>query len=118
MTQYNPQYPPYPGPPPAGSPQMSPGGGRRFPFVAGYLAWFLPALWRDAGRRWRGIGVFYMLILVALSWAAVLGKGYPSFRDFVRNDVPTFASQVPNIDIKNGVVTTDAHEPHVVANPD
>jgi hypothetical protein len=126
MTQYNPSYPPPPGyppvpPPPPGSPQSAARdtGRRRFPFVAGYVLFFLPALWRDAGRRWGGFGFLYLLLLFALTWAAVLAKNHGSFTDFVRNDVPTFAKEVPTVDIKDGVVTTDVpHEPYIIKNPD
>src|SRR3954470_6773029 len=115
MTQYQPPYPPHPGPhggPGAPQPQPQPQGPRRFPFVAGYLLWFMPSLWRDAGRRWRGVGFFYLLLLLLITWAAVFAKGYGSLKQGVQTELPKFSSQVPNIDIKDGVVTTDAPEPY------
>lgn len=122
MTQYNPQYPPPPGyaPPPPASPQSTqPPGRRRFPFVAGYVLWFLPSLWRDAGRNWRGFGFLYLLILFLISWGVTLAKHHGPFTDFVRNDVPKFAKEVPTVDIKDGVVTTDVpYEPYIITNPD
>jgi hypothetical protein len=104
-------------PPPAPAPlpqQQVPPGRRLFPFVAGYVMWFLPALWRDAGRRWRGIGFFYMLLLLALTWAAVMGKAHKPFEQFVRTEVPQFAAKVPTVDIKDGVVTADVEQPYVI----
>lgn len=129
MTQYNPQYPPpppgYSMPPMAPTPPMMPPhrppdfGARRFPFVAGYILWFMPALWRDAGRRWGGIGFWYITILVFISWAIPLATHYASFASFIHNDVPKFAKEVPAIDIKDGVVTTDVpYEPYIIKNPD
>src|SRR5687768_5932249 len=125
MTQYNPQYPPPPGdlrpPAPPASPQSThpTAGRRRFPFVAGYVLWFLPALWRDAGRNWRGIGFLYLLILFLVTWAAVFAKGHGTFKQFVRTEVPKFAKEVPSIDIKDGVVTADVpYEPYIIKNPD
>jgi hypothetical protein len=113
MTQYNPQFPGYPI---AQSP--TPAGRRLFPFLAGYVLWFLPALWRDAGRRWRGVGFFYMLILLAVSWAVSMGSCHSSVAKFVHEKGPEFAKEIPSIDIKDGVVSTDVEEPYVIANPD
>ena len=116
MTQYNPPYQAYPGStPPLGQlPQQR----RSFPFFMGYLMWFSPALWRDAGRRWGGIGFFYLLILVAGTWAIDMGYWYPRVVAFGRNEVPKFAAKVPTIDIKDGVVTADVEQPYVVKDPD
>lgn len=123
MTQYTPQYPGAPMPPPM-TPPRSPfapageQGRRRFPFVAGYLLWFMPALWRDAGRRWRGFGFLYILLLLALTWAAEFAKLYPQLNEFVRDEVPVIVEKLPTIDIKDGVVSTDVEEPYVVSDPE
>ena len=116
MTQYNPAYPPQPGfrsPPPAPASQ-EPAGGRLFPFVAGYLLWFLPALWRDAGRGWRGFGFWYLLLLLLITWGIQFALWAPRVTDFVKNQVPELAAEVPTIDIKDGVVTADVEQPYVV----
>jgi hypothetical protein len=77
-----------------------------------------PALWRDVARKWGGICFFYLLLLLVITWAATMGKSYPSFKKFVRDDMPKITEQVPTIDIKNGVVTTNAEEPHQIVNPE
>lgn len=117
MTQFNPQYT---APNPPLSPQSSqPTGTRRFPFVAGYVLWFLPALWRDAGRNWRGFGFWYLVILFTLSWAAVFARWSGPLKNFVQTEVPKFAKEVPTVDIKDGVVTTDVpYEPYVIEDPE
>ena len=115
MTQYNPPYPVYTGSTPPG--QLPPQR-RSFPFFMGYLMWFSPALWRDAGRRWKGIGFFYMLILLAATWAIDMGYWYPRVVEFARTEVPKFAAKVPTIEIKDGVATADVEQPYVVKDPD
>jgi hypothetical protein len=75
MTQYNPQFPGYQPPGMPTPPAPSLGGPRKYPFFAGYLMWFMPDLWRDAGRRWGGFGFLYMLILLAITWAITMAVG-------------------------------------------
>jgi hypothetical protein len=100
-------------------PAQAPAERRRFPFFAGYALWFMPALWRDAGRRWGGIGFFYMLILLALCWAAVAAKNFPAVKRVVREEIPKFVKEIPAIDIKDGKVTTDVpYEPYYIMDPE
>lgn len=125
MTQYNAPYPGAPGGmPPQYSPQFSPQSQltpaqpRRFPFFVGYFLWFAPALWRDAGRRWGGICFWYMLILVAISWAVCMGVWYPKVVAFGRDEVPKLADKIPPIHIKDGVASADVPQPYFVNDPD
>jgi hypothetical protein len=120
MTQYNAPYPGYPGGmPPAYSPQsqLAPQQ-RRFPFFMGYVLWFSPSLWRDAGKRWRGIGFWYMLILVAISWGICMAVWYPKVVAFGRDEVPKLAEKIPPIHIKDGVASADVPQPYFVNDPD
>src|SRR5689334_14838410 len=113
MTQYNAPYPGYPGGmPPQYPQQFSPQSqaapqARRFPFFMGYLLWFSPTLWRDAGRRWGGINFGYMLILVAISWAICMAVWHPKVVEFGKNQVPKIAEKIPPIHIKDGVASAD-----------
>jgi hypothetical protein len=114
MTQFNPQYPGYPG---AASPQMQPQR-RRFPFFMGYVMWFSPALWRDVGRRWGGICFLYMLILQTASWAVDMSVWYPKLTAYARDEVPKIAAKVPAIEIKDGIATADVEQPYIIRDPD
>lgn len=120
MTQYQSQFPGYPPTPPMPPmpPAAAPQGPRKYPFVAGYVLFFLPDLWKDAGRKWGGFGFLYMLILLAITWAIPMYIGHIALTKFVGEDFAAFAEQVPAIDIKDGVVSTDAKEPHIISNPE
>src|SRR5262245_39205726 len=66
--QSSPQYqPPYPYAPPAPPPPREP---KQFShFVAWILAPFLVgALYRDVGRNWRGIGFWYLVLVLTICW--------------------------------------------------
>lgn len=60
----------------------------------------------------------YMLVLLVLTWLPIMVKGYVGFSTFVRDDAPRFVEEVPPVTIRDGVVSSDVPQPHVIKNPD
>ena len=120
---YPPNYSGYTPPPPPGQgpeammmPATPPT--RRFGILrAMLLSPFSPDVWRDVGQTWRGIGLLYMLVLLLITWLAVMIKGYSSFAHFTDVESRTMIEQVPAIHIKDGVVTADCDQPYVISDP-
>src|SRR3954471_16998695 len=107
MSQFPPP-PGYPTPPlqppaPSGAPKAAaPKEPRRYSYFAAIvLSFFSKDLWVDVGRRWRGVGILYMLLVLVITWLAVLGKGWIGFSHFLRDDAPKMVEQLPAINITN-----------------
>jgi hypothetical protein len=124
MSQYPqqppfPSYPPTPGvygyPPPSAQPPAPP---RQFGIFRAMVMSLSPAVWRDVGRSWSGIGAFYMLLLLALTWLPAFIRAQTGFNTFVQKEAPKLVNQVPKIQITNGVVSCDKPQPYVIKNPD
>lgn len=82
------------------------------------LSFFSPELYRDVGRRWRGIGFWYLVLLLAVSWLPVAIKAHVGFAHFVRQDAPRTLADFPGITITDGVVSIDRPEPYLWRDPD
>ena len=101
MTQYTnqppfqpPFQPPY-GMPPAGAmPPLAapPAGPRKFSYVRAMVcSAFSKELWVDVARNWRGIGLLYMILLLALTWTPVLIKAQMTVSKFIQQDAQKLA---------------------------
>src|SRR5688572_23875317 len=112
-----PGYPPPGYPPPGYPPGQAPGGPpepRRYSMFHGYVLFFSPKLWRDAALRWRGIGFWFLFLLVVVSWVPTMVALSSWYSGFLRDEAPKLTSQVPPITISNGVVSTPVPQPHTI----
>jgi len=108
-----PTYGTMPPPPPAPGPQRY---GR---IVAIVLApFFSRGLYRDVARNWRGIGALYLLLLLAVTWAAVMVKLHISVTTSARDEFPKFANDIPPITMKDGVVSSPVDQPYEIKDKD
>lgn len=92
---------------------MSEPEGRRFSIL--HPLWLAPlgsrALLEDVGRRWRGFGIIYLHLLVALVWLPVSIKKQVQLNHFVQNEAPAAFEDFPELSIYNGKLRTDAEGP-------
>lgn len=86
-------------------------------FHALILSFFSKSLYRDVGRQWRGTGLAYLLVIIALLWIPTVIKGHLDLAAFVKNDAPGITQQIPAITITNGKASTDAPSPHLIKDP-
>jgi hypothetical protein len=91
---------------------------RRFGYIAALWrsAWS-KALWQDVVVNWRGIGLFYMLLLISLTSLLVIVKVNRSFCSFIDRETPRLLNQIPSFGITNGVVSLDRPMPYVISEP-
>lgn len=81
------------------------------------LSFFSKSLYRDVGKNWRGTGLLYLLLAIALLWIPSTIKGHREFARFVDNDAKGITQQVPAITITNGQVSTDVPTPYFIKDP-
>ena len=109
-----PAWPPAPVGPPV--PPRQPARYSRF--TALVLSFFSKPLYRDVARGWRGIGLLYLVLLLALTWLPPILRGHLSFRRFVRDDAPAVVDQVPTLTIRDGMVSIAEAEPYFIRDPE
>jgi hypothetical protein len=102
-------------PPAAPPPPRQPPAYSRFSALV--LSLFSAPLYRDVARNWRGVGLLYLLLLLALTWLPPIGRGHASFRRFVRDDAPAIVNQTPTVTIKNGGLSIAEPEPYFMRDP-
>lgn len=92
--------------------------GRRYvPLQAVALSLFSPALYRDVALHWRGIGLGYLFLLLALAWVPTMGMLQAEIDDFATEVAPSLLDKLPTITITNGEATIDAAGPVVLRDP-
>ena len=82
------------------------------------LSFFSKSLYRDVGQYWRGTGLAYLLLVLALLWIPSIIKVHSSFEQFVDHDAKKFTEQLPAITISKGQVSTDVTTPYFMKDPD
>jgi hypothetical protein len=75
------------------------------------LSFFSGDLYRDVARSWRGIGLAYLVLLVALLTLVVVIRMHLALAGWVNRDAREFVGQVPRIVIRRQVVEVDGAMP-------
>src|SRR6185503_9036577 len=81
------------------------------------LSFFSKSLYRDVGKNWRGTGLLYLLIILAILWIPTIIKGQLATSAWVTGDSKEITKQIPPITITKGQVSTDVPMPHVIKDP-
>ncbi len=83
-----------------------------------YLSFLSRNLYRDVGTRWKGTGFLYLLLLLAVTWLPVIYKMHGDLSEEIRQEVPKYLEQMPEITITDGRVSIDRPVPHTILEPD
>lgn len=78
------------------------------------LSFFSRGLYRDVARSWRGIGLAYLLLVVALLTLVIVVRMQVGLDGWVRRQARDVADQVPTIVIRHQVVRVDAAMPCII----
>jgi hypothetical protein len=81
------------------------------------LSFFSKSLYRDVGKNWRGAGLLYLLLVIALLWIPSTIKAHLDFGKFADSDAQEITRQIPAITITNGRASTDAPVPYSIKDP-
>src|SRR6266480_7276346 len=87
-------------------------------FHAPVLAFFSKLFYRDVGQYWRGTGLAYLLIILALLWIPTMAKAQFGIARFVNSESKKFTEQIPAITISHGKVSTNVPTPYFIKDPD
>jgi hypothetical protein len=78
------------------------------------LAFFSKSLYRDVAKHWRGTGLLYIFVILALVWIPTIIKGQLGMSRWVEGDSKELTKQIPAITISKGQVSTDVATPYFI----
>lgn len=78
------------------------------------LSFYSRSLYQDIGRNWRGLGLTYLLLLVALTWLPYTYVWHKAVVYFADNTAPAIITQLPTIHVAQGKLTTDQLKPYLI----
>lgn len=81
------------------------------------LSFFSKSLYRDVGKHWRGTGLLYLFVILALVWIPSMIKGHLAVSRWVDGESKEITKQIPAITISKGQVSTDVTTPHFIKDP-
>ena len=81
------------------------------------LAFFSKDLYRDVAENWKGIGLPYLLFVLALCWIPFTLSAHIGINRFVEQQGPAVIEQIPTITISQGQVSIAAEVPYFIKDP-
>lgn len=91
---------------------------RRYGRVSAMWASFYSRdLYRDVAARWKGIGLLYLMLLLAICWLPLAVRWYRSMGEFSRDGVPFIVKQLPTVTMSGGVMSANPPGRHAVRLP-
>ena len=81
------------------------------------LSFFSRALYREVWQEWKGVGLGYLLLLIAACWVPLTIQMHIQVGRLIASEGPWVISQVPDISLVKGEVFTEAPQPYFIKNP-
>lgn len=81
---------------------------------AWFLSFYSKKFYWAAGQHWRGTGLLYLLILLMICLAISSIKMQKIIKDFVVNIASPTLAQLPELEIKRGLLTAKANMPYII----
>ncbi|MEM1243684.1 MAG: DUF1189 family protein [Pseudomonadota bacterium] len=81
------------------------------------LSFYSQPLYRDVAQRWRGIGFFYLLVLLFLAWLPIMVAFHYDIKKIVNEKLPPIINQIPNISFQQGQTNIDQPSPVFIKEP-
>lgn len=85
-------------------------------FKAMYLSFYSQRLYRDVGNRWRGFGITYLLLIIALLIIPLTFRFMMNFNYFFNQELIEPIKKLPPLVIQKGQVQFDKPMPFMVKN--
>lgn len=83
-----------------------------------YMSFYSHDLYRDVAKNW-GVGVvLYLLLLLLICWGSMMFKYQPMINKSFNAFVNVITPQVPEMSIKEGIVTTPEDRPYIIKDPE
>ncbi len=87
-------------------------------FHAPVLSFFSKPFYQDVAWRWKGTNLLYLFLLLALTWLPPLLKMQWGLSRFLADESATVLDQIPPVHIRDGKLSIEAPEPHVIMLPE
>lgn len=87
-------------------------------FQAVYLSFFSADFYQAVAQRWRGIGFWYLFLLVLVATLPMTVRFWIDVSKMDTQQLKPITSQIPRIEIRNGQAKVDAPQPIYVQEPD
>ena len=81
------------------------------------MSFYSADLYRDVGRNWKGVGLLYLTVLLAICWLPSAGRWAAGLHRFAAT-VPQTTAELPDITITNGVMQARPPGRHEFREPD
>jgi hypothetical protein len=78
------------------------------------LSFHSKELYRDVARIWKGTGFVYLILLLALCWAAQMIRVQFQVTHFAKQEGAAIVKQIPDITISQGRVSTNVQTPYFI----
>lgn len=82
-----------------------------------YMSFYSAELYQDVGRKWKGVGLGYLFLAMALLQLPMAAKIHVGFSKWVATGAGEVVDKIPRIDIRNGEVSTNVETPYYIPQP-
>jgi len=82
-----------------------------------YLSFFSKDFYRSVGQNWRGTGLLYILVLLALCMVINALQLQRAINYFVQHIAPPIIAELPEMQVTNGQLTAKADMPYRISDP-
>lgn len=81
-----------------------------------YLSFFSGRLYIDVAKRWKGLGIGYLLLLICVTTLPLSARLAYDFNSFYDQQVIAPLKEIPKLYVQNGLVTLDKPMPYRIKN--
>lgn len=81
-----------------------------------YLSFFSSRLYVDVGKRWRGIGILYLLLLMFIITLPFALRVTLNFNQYFTDEIIEPLKKIPKLYVQNGKVSLDKPMPYLIKN--
>lgn len=81
-----------------------------------YLAFYSSRLYIDVGKRWRGFGLTYFLLVIAIAAIPLSVKSVMLFNDYYNNQIIEPIKKIPNFTVTQGRLVFPGFTPYLISN--
>lgn len=82
-----------------------------------YMSFYSGELYQDVGRNWKGVGLGYLFLVMALLQLPLAVKIHVGFSKWVETGANEVVDKIPQINIRHGEVSTNVETPYFIPIP-
>jgi hypothetical protein len=82
-----------------------------------YMSFYSSDLYQDVGRHWKGVGLGYLFLVMAILQLPMAVKIHLGFSKWVESGASEVVDKIPRITINHGEVSTNVETPYYIPEP-